>query len=941
MTYGFVSILLLAVSSINFDEIRRMNFTFDGVNSSREITLSDANSLKYGFLFEADIDIKGEGILFDIGVAERHFYCGVKKGSETLIFAVADYNDGRRSVIDPTTGPIGNHKYKLTVNADGRTSMYADDSKVAAGLLGSLPTAPYIYGHLGRSIYKSTSGMRGVVYEPNFVPFYWSVDLRDPNTNRRLSAITLATGQRIVQYAPPNDFVNYLYCDRGITTTTNQQSDSIQRDCDLFPVADNLFGVVCSNVSHITLDFKRYAMKGLPVEQSAFSYLLTNNNTDVKSIAAVSLVGESVLVAVITHDSKLMAFNVAGDDLGTEIILELVDTYHTYHRPQIARNGEVVVVMATFELSRIVVCHVINYTERDIEKHHSVDITDEGRDASIASLSDGTFVVSYFSGSLGLSLKFLNTQGELQTDLLTPFQTSVMKQPRVVALPGNYFLLNYNVEDVVTNSIFNSERKLLYSNISNANMEQANVGPTGVTGGEDGYLSVWFSERAGTINLRYSTFTNTFVPTPPAQTSLPTTVPPLPQTATSTLPITITYSSTIPTTTIIEEIPQFRQNESSFWWIILAVPLGGCLIISILCFVKLILLRQSKVQEVGPLEPFIEYPEELINMESESISPESPLAGLNPDHEIIWTDLIQLREVGKGKFGSVFSARYVVTQEIVAVKHARENTDFATEISNLCSFRQRNILNFYGWSLQENRLYLVTEYCEGGVLGDCILPKKEILKKLVGIAQALLYIHSRGFVHMDVAARNVLIDSTGILKLADMGLLSQNGESSLRQLSVPWCSPEVLTTRIACKSNDIWSFGCLIFEVLSTKFPYSSFLEDKSLAPSERLRVIASEIIGGNLLQKPRSLSPLEEWVWDEVAVQCWKSSGDQISLTNIITRLRNSDHGFYGEGQFYCYDNNVQEICNNPSQGEGMETISTSCLFPTVGDSTSTLLAE
>jgi len=139
-----------------------------------------------------------------------------------------------------------------------------------------------------------------------------------------------------------------------------------------------------------------------------------------------------------------------------------------------------------------------------------------------------------------------------------------------------------------------------------------------------------------------------------------------------------------------------------------------------------------------------------------------------------------------------------------------------------------------GSEIIDGNLFLYLEYIPGGSLGDLIRNFGPLSEKLIKIyirqiLKGLQYLHSKGIVHRDIKAANVLLDTCGTVKLSDFGcsgqisLSSSHSENELLNSikgSIPWMAPEVICqSKYGCKA-DIWSLGCLIIELKTGKSPW-------------------------------------------------------------------------------------------------------------------------
>eukprot|EP01065_Artemidia_motanka_P005139 TRINITY_DN12463_c0_g2_i1.p1 TRINITY_DN12463_c0_g2~~TRINITY_DN12463_c0_g2_i1.p1 ORF type:complete len:638 (+),score=89.32 TRINITY_DN12463_c0_g2_i1:185-2098(+) len=251
------------------------------------------------------------------------------------------------------------------------------------------------------------------------------------------------------------------------------------------------------------------------------------------------------------------------------------------------------------------------------------------------------------------------------------------------------------------------------------------------------------------------------------------------------------------------------------------------------------------------------------------------------------------QKLGSGDFGSVWKCNYTVVRETVAVKelHSNENiTDvrsrnrraaFVTEIMNASLLRFNSIVNFYGWTLNPTNLHvlMITELCIESLhrrLRSRPLPCSELVSTALAVAKAALYIHTRQMVHMDIAARNVLLSRAGA-KLGDLGLCTLDG-SEVSNFPVLWSPPEVLACEsagrrpVAHRSCDSWSFGVLVWEMLHrpTNKPYAWLQRDswgEVGGPQSLARRLLDSVLSGERLPIPDGPCAV---LLRDCLVSCW-----------------------------------------------------------------------
>ena len=180
----------------------------------------------------------------------------------------------------------------------------------------------------------------------------------------------------------------------------------------------------------------------------------------------------------------------------------------------------------------------------------------------------------------------------------------------------------------------------------------------------------------------------------------------------------------------------------------------------------------------------------------------------------------QLKPEGPGRSGSVGSRRGMA-EFLVAIKTLKadpsssERQDFLREATINAQFDHDNVVSMIGVVTSGVPFLLVLQFCENGALEEALRATKFRTLKLIeialGTARGMAYLHYRCFVHRDLSARNVLLDSVLVPKVADFGLSRDIGDSSYYRatnkqgrLPLRWCSPEVLRLQKFTEASDVW-----------------------------------------------------------------------------------------------------------------------------------------
>ncbi|ELK15220.1 Serine/threonine-protein kinase Nek5 [Pteropus alecto] len=169
-----------------------------------------------------------------------------------------------------------------------------------------------------------------------------------------------------------------------------------------------------------------------------------------------------------------------------------------------------------------------------------------------------------------------------------------------------------------------------------------------------------------------------------------------------------------------------------------------------------------------------------------------------------------IKAVGEGAFGKAYLAKgksdskHCVIKEINFTKMPiQEKEASKKEVILLAKMKHPNIVTFFSSFQENNRLFIVMEYCDGGDLmkrisrqRGVLFSEDQILSWFVQISLGLKHIHDRKILHRDIKAQNIFLSKNGMVaKLGDFGI-----------------------ARVLNK--DIWSLGCVLYELCTLKHPF-------------------------------------------------------------------------------------------------------------------------
>ncbi|KAL6318006.1 hypothetical protein AAG906_031062 [Vitis piasezkii] len=250
-----------------------------------------------------------------------------------------------------------------------------------------------------------------------------------------------------------------------------------------------------------------------------------------------------------------------------------------------------------------------------------------------------------------------------------------------------------------------------------------------------------------------------------------------------------------------------------------------------------------------PLPPIALMPSELPLPPKASTPSESAISHHTAEKPNVPSMKIQWQKgklIGRGTFGSVYVATNRETGALCAMKEVDIIPDdpkssecikqLEQEIKVLHHLKHPNIVQYYGSEIVDDHFYIYLEYVHPGSINKYVDHFGAITENVVRnftrhILSGLAYLHSTKTIHRDIKGANLLVDSFGVVKLADFGLAKfltgKTCDLSLKG-SPHWMAPEVMQAVLRKDANpdlafavDIWSLGCTIIEMLTGRPPWS------------------------------------------------------------------------------------------------------------------------
>ncbi|XP_069866442.1 ribosomal protein S6 kinase alpha-2 isoform X3 [Dipodomys merriami] len=198
-----------------------------------------------------------------------------------------------------------------------------------------------------------------------------------------------------------------------------------------------------------------------------------------------------------------------------------------------------------------------------------------------------------------------------------------------------------------------------------------------------------------------------------------------------------------------------------------------------------------------------------------------------------------LKVLGQGSYGKVFLVRKVTGSDagqLYAMKvlkkatlKVRDRVRSKMERDILAEVNHPFIVKLHYAFQTEGKLYLILDFLRGGDLftrlsKEVMFTEEDVKFYLAELALALDHLHSLGIIYRDLKPENILLDEEGHIKITDFGLSKEAIDHDKRAYSfcgtIEYMAPEVVNRRGHTQSADWWSFGVLMFEMLTGSLPF-------------------------------------------------------------------------------------------------------------------------
>ncbi len=206
-------------------------------------------------------------------------------------------------------------------------------------------------------------------------------------------------------------------------------------------------------------------------------------------------------------------------------------------------------------------------------------------------------------------------------------------------------------------------------------------------------------------------------------------------------------------------------------------------------------------------------------------------------------------ELGSGGMGKIYKAEDTRLERIVAIKFLPhyisidpdQRIRFQREARAAASLNHPNIAAIYNLEEVDDSMFMVMEFIDGqdlrkildaasGMQNTPNLSIEVILQYATKIVQGLESAHAKGIIHRDIKPENIMVTTEGQVKITDFGLAKMSGSELLTKAgtimgTVAYMSPEQLSNKPIDLRTDIWSWGVMLYEMISGERPFTGHYE--------------------------------------------------------------------------------------------------------------------
>lgn len=224
---------------------------------------------------------------------------------------------------------------------------------------------------------------------------------------------------------------------------------------------------------------------------------------------------------------------------------------------------------------------------------------------------------------------------------------------------------------------------------------------------------------------------------------------------------------------------------------------------------------------------------------------------LQPKPDLNFLSLVFVKKLGEGSYSQVHHVRRIdnkvcqlywedyalkiMDKKLLIEQHYLQQARNEIRLLSSVLCNHPNIIKFISKFSENNKIYLVLEFAERGDLFNVLerlgsVDNNYALYVASQLCNALHFIHSKGFVHLDIKPENILITKYGHLKISDFASsisYRHHHQDYKLQGTAEYISPSLIKGNQPSPSDDVWALGCLIFQLLAGFTPFNADEKEK------------------------------------------------------------------------------------------------------------------
>ena len=279
-----------------------------------------------------------------------------------------------------------------------------------------------------------------------------------------------------------------------------------------------------------------------------------------------------------------------------------------------------------------------------------------------------------------------------------------------------------------------------------------------------------------------------------------------------------------------------------------------------------------------------------------------------------------IRQLGKGAFSTVSLVRRKQDHKIYALKcvqisklsvHERQNS--LNEVRLLASINQKNIISYKEsfYNEKNQTLNIILEYADDGDLQTKIISKKNsnnsfeektIWSIFIQMVKGLNELHNKKIIHRDLKSANIFLMKNGTCKLGDLNVSKVVENELLRtQTGTPFfASPEIWEDKPYSFKSDIWSIGCILYQMAALKMPFQGKnikevyhnLKNVNIPPlpekySDDLMIVIKKLLKLDPEQRPSTMEILDDEIIKNKMKIMFQNDNDLIDISMDVNNFQ------------------------------------------------------